>query len=495
MLLRDGAIYIASRSVPGALSFATAVLLTWLLPADAYGLYGLGMAAVVLGNAILFEWLCHGVLRWYQSHHEEPRFLPTVLALFAASCLLSALLLAAASLAGLTGEHARLAWLLLFGTWAYGWFEFAARVQICRFRPLRYLAMNLARSGLILAGTGLLAHLTGSGEAVLLVAFTAMLAAGLPLLAGEARRARPAFDGALARSLLAYGAPMLLTMLFSGLMASVSPILIGVLATKEAVGGFTISYTLVQATLMVLAQGINSASWPLAVRAVDGGDAAAARTQLGRNFAFLLGIVLPAGVGLALLAPGIARLLVSPAYHDAVVRITPWLSVCAVLMALRSAYVDFAFQFGRRTGLLARVTAVGALLHLGLGVLLIPRWGALGAAVAMTCAFAVSLAHASLLAPRAYPLPVPLRETAGIVLATALMAVPVTAALALPGPLGLAVQVAGGVATYGAALLALERLGLMPVLRPLVARLLAAGGRRAPRLGPARPSPLGGREA
>jgi hypothetical protein len=62
------------------------------------------------------------------------------------------------------------------------------------------------------------------------------------------------------------------------------------------------------------------------------------------------------------------------------------------------------------------------------------------------------------------------------------------------------VQVASGVATYGVALFVLERLGLMPVMRPFVARLLTAGRIRARRprapggLAPARPAPLGGRE-
>ena len=488
MLIRDSAIYIASRGLPGLVGFATAVLLTWLLPPEEYGIYGLGMAAVMLGNSLLFEWLGHGVARWYQAHDADLRFMSTILVLFAGTCVASMLLLAGITALGLLGDHVTLAWILLYGSWAYGWYELAGRVQICRFRPLGYLVMSLARSGLILVGTLLLAWLTRSGDAVLLVAFTAMLAAGCIARIAAGISVQDGFDPALTRSLVAYGAPILLTMAFSGLMTSVNPLLIGTLSSKEAVAGFTISFTLVQTTLLVIAYGIGSATWPFAVRAVDSGDPMVARAQLSRNFALLLGLVLPGGVGLALLAPGFARVLINPAYYDAVARMTPWLSACAVLMAVRSLYVDSAFQLGRRTSLLAQVTALGALVNVTLAVVLIPRWGGLGAAIAMTCASVTSLIHSSILANRAYPLPVPLRTTAAIILATCCMAAAVMAAPSRTGLAGLLLEVGLGAFVYAGALVLLERLGLLPELElaAFLQRLRSMTGRKVEDLSPAR---------
>jgi O-antigen/teichoic acid export membrane protein len=494
VLIRDSIIYIASRGVPGLVGFATAILLTWLLPTDEYGIYGLGMAAVMLGNSLLFEWLGHGVARWYPGQGPDGHLMPTVLVLFAGTCFASALLLAGITALGLLGGHVTLAWILLYGSWAYGWYELAGRVQVCRFRPVGYLAMSLARSALIFAGTLLLAFLTKSGEAVLLVAFTAMLVAGCVARITADVSMRDGFDPALARSLAVYGAPILVTMVFSGLMTSVNPVLIGALSTKQAVAGFTISFTLVQATLLVIAYGIGSATWPFAVRAVDSGDPMVARAQLSRNFALLLGLVLPAGVGLGLLAPSFARVLINPAYYEAVVHTTPWLSVCAVLMVVRSLYVDSAFQLGRRTSLLAQVTALGALVNVTLAVALIPRWGELGAAIAMTCAAAVSLVYSSLLAARTYPMPIPLRATLAIVLATCCMAAAIMAAPASAGPAGLLLEVGLGAFVYAGALALLERLGLLPETAFLASlRHLRSGTRRpAEHLSRARDLPAAG---
>lgn len=473
MLLRDGSIYIVSKVVPGVVSFATAMLLTWLLPARDYGLYGVGMAVIILGNFALFEWLSHGLGRWYEAHHGDPAFMPTVLTLFAGSCLVSLVLVAAISATGLMGDDTRHIWIFLYGVWAHGWFEFAARIQMCSFRPMRFLYMNLVRNGLILAGAVLVAKLTRSGEAVLLVSFTAMLLAGSLFMADGSIRLKRAFDVALARALLVYGGPIFLSMVFSGLMTSINPVMIETLSSREAVGRYTIAFTLVQSTLGMVAQGVTATIWPFAVRAIESGDQAEARAQLSRNFTFLFGLMLPAGMGLALLAPGIARLFVSPIYHAAIAQMTPWLSTCAVLMALRASYVDTAFQLGKRTGLLAQVTALGALVNLGLGALLIPRWSYLGASIAMTCAFATSLVYASILAARFYPMPLPLREIVGIILATALMGVVVTMALAVPGFFGLVLQFVSGVLTYGVALVVLDALGFSTVLGGnLMARLL-----------------------
>ncbi|MFM2148774.1 MAG: hypothetical protein RLZZ187_1080 [Pseudomonadota bacterium] len=472
MLARDGAIYVASRALPGLLGLATTVALSWLLPPDDYGLYGVGIAAMALGNALLFEWLGQGLARWYQSHQEDPRFLATVIALFAACCL-GALLLALAARLALPATHAALLWVLLGGICAQGWFELMVRIHICRFRPKRFLAMSLLRGALALVATVAIAWAGGSGVAVLAAAAAATLAAGLLL---PARPAELRADAALARALVVYGAPFCLTMVFAALTTTINPVLIGVLASREAVGGFTLSFTLVQATLLVIAYGINAAVWPFAVRTADSGDPAAIRRQLGRAFVFLLGVLLPAAVGLAVLAPALARLAINPDYHEAIAQTTPWLCACAVMMALRIGYLDLTFQLVQRTGLLVWVTGGAAALNLALGVLLIPPFGALGAAVAMTVAVAVSVGHAALLAARHCPPELPLREAAAIALAAALMGGLLAALPELPGASGLALTVLVGGAAYLAALVALEQIGLAPMLRPILADLL----RRAP---------------
>ncbi len=456
MLLRNSAIFVASRALPGILGFATVMLMSWFLPQDTFGLYGMGIAIVMMANSVLFEWLGACVLRWHETHQDEPTFMPTILALFAGVSLAAALLVLVAVLLGLTDGHQQLAGILVFGTVAYGWFEFSSRMQICRAKPVRFLCMTLSRNSLILAGATAVAYLTRSAEATLLISFIAMGASGCLFLSWYRPLTRLGFDRGLARDFVVYGMPVGLTMIFSGLATTATPIIVGALAGYQAVGAFALGLTIVQSSLGVISTGISSAGYPAAVRAAERDDPSVARLALAHNYTLLLAALLPAGVGLAMLSPGIANVFVAPRYHDALLQTMPWLAASAVLTGLRATYVDYAFYLGKKTGYLIQVVGGAALVNLCVGAALIPAWHEVGASIAVCCASATALIHAALLARRAYPMPLPVRETCGIVLATVSMALVLKVAPAGPvGALGLAQHVLTGFAAYAVILGAL----------------------------------------
>ena len=456
MLMRDGMIYIAAKVVPSALGFTTTIGLTWLLTAEAYGVYGFGLAAAALGSNALFDWHALSFMRWYQSRGQEAGFMPTALALFAAVCAVSLVLGGVPLFTGLFDGWGPLPWVLLPGIWAYAWFEFAARIQVANFRPLRYLTMNLARNALILTGALTAAHLSGSGAVVLAVAFAGMAVAGSLYLGDGTIRLRRVFDVSLARAMMVYGAPICLTTISSGLMVSANRLMVGAFTDMRSVAYLTAADMLVQASIGVIGAGIGSATYSLAVRAVESGNAAEAHRQLRQNVLYLAGLLLPAAVGLSCVAPLLARVLLKPEYLTAVAQTTPWLAASAALLGLRAHYVDHAFQLGNRTWLLARVMVTGALLNVLLNCLAIPLWGYMGAAMSMTAAVSGTFLYAAFLSRRAYPLPLPLAGLSRIALASGLMALAIETVPAWPGLPGLGVAVLAGALTYGASMLALH---------------------------------------
>ncbi len=474
MQIRDAAVYVASKAVPGGLGFATTMLLTWMLAPEEFGVYGLGLAAIAIGNNVLFGWICASFQRWYEGREDNPAFMNTLLAMFAGSCAASAVLLGAADLLGLLGRYEGQAWLFLFGTWSYGWFEFASMVQVGRFRPARYFLMNLARNGLILAGSAAVGYFTRSADVVLAVNFASIFAAGCLYVGDGSIRPRPVFDKALARSFLAYAAPIGVTMVLFGLSNSANRLMLGALSTVEAVADYTVASTLVQNSLGVVSNGIGLGALTAAVRAVEGGDRGAAQAQLARTYTLLLGLLLPSSVGLVMVAPEIASLLIAPHYRGVVERLTPWLALYSVLIGMRAQYVDVSFQLAKKTGLTVRVTAVSAAVNLGLNLLLVPRWGAEGSAAALTLACGISLIYAVFLTKQAHPMPMPARDTWRVAVSTGAMALAVLAARAFTGFWGLLAQIALGTIVYGATSAALDVLGL----RQGLARRLGLGARR-----------------
>lgn len=93
-------------------------------------------------------------MRWHQTHGQDQAFLWTVRTILASICASSAALLGIATALGITRGHAGEAWPFLAGTWAYAWFEFSAQFPIARFKPWRYLAMNVTRNVAILGSPG-----------------------------------------------------------------------------------------------------------------------------------------------------------------------------------------------------------------------------------------------------------------------------------------------------------------------------------------------------
>lgn len=460
MLIRHSFLYVVARVLPGLLGMATTAILTRLLDVRGYGIYGLALVIMTFVSTMGFEWLGISFVRFNEGRQHDERMVATFVHMFFSVVLLSGGLTALAWLFGLfsTGE-APVYLLGIILAWSYAWFELSARLETANMRPFRYLGMNLGRAGFILLGAA------GAGWLTRDPVWTTV-GTGLGMLGGAMfgtmRRHRMTlrlFDRELALKVLAFGLPMAISMTLSSIITSGSRALVQFLDSSEALGLYTATFVLVQNSLAIMASGIAAAGYPLAVRAVESGDPARARRQLLANGTLLLAVLAPACLGMALTARGISSTLVGPKFSAGVALITPWMAAGTLFAGCRAHYLDHAFQLGRRPGLQVWVTCVAAVVATGASFYLIPRYGPVGAAMAVTIAMAVSCCHAAVAGRWAYPIPMPVAAVPRIALCCVLMAVAVHA---MPGrglP-GLLLQVAIGVAVYGASAVALNILDL-----------------------------------
>ena len=478
-MLRDSAIYILSRVVPSGLGFVTGMALTWLLTPEAYGVYGLGLTVVVLVAGIFFDWHGLSFMRFFQANADNPRFMPTVVQTFVLLCIASLVLvplvlLVAAEIAGAFGaagkDYRLLIAIALPGCWAYAWFELAARIQVAQFRPMRYFWMNLIRNLLIL-GFGLAAAWAWhSAYPVLAGGFLAMFAAGLlfriPHLSLRPRR----FDPDMARRLFAFGWAMALVRALGSASFAGDRFLLETLIGTDAVGFYTAAYQLAQTAIVTIGAGIGSATYSLAVRAVESGDLSAVNRQLLRNSTLLLGLLLPASVGAAMVSPTLAKLFVGPEYVGPVASLTAWMALGAFFTGFRANYLDHAFQLGHKTHALLKVTMVTTTVNVVHDIVLIPRFGVVGVAIANLISGATGMYYAAWAARAVIPMPIAWRDAAKIAVAALAMALflwPFYGRGALPA---LAAAIIGGAAVYGAVLLALNAMDLRGMVRRRLAR-------------------------
>lgn len=136
-----------------------------------------------------------------------------------------------------------------------------------------------------------------------------------------------------------------------------------------------------------------------------------------RQYARVLTLQLTAiiGVGLCLIAfgPEVIRVLTTSAYSGAV----PVLRVVAASLILHGTYQALLLPlfYRRQTSLISIATGTALLVNVGSNLLLIPRIGIMGAAIATLLAYGVTTAIVIGMVARQYPLPVDYRRLSLIV--------------------------------------------------------------------------------
>jgi O-antigen/teichoic acid export membrane protein len=465
MLIRHSLVYVVTNMVAGAFGLVTAMILTRLLSPASYGVYGLGTALIMFTATMFFDWHGMSFVRFSESHENRAEIMGTFFILFAALLAATFIIFGVIYELNLAPAYNPVILVGLIGAWTAAWFQFTMRVQIADLQPVRAFWMNLTRASVTLAGSILIAYSTRDAIYVLLSnVIGQLIGANLFGLRGFSL-SRISFNGRLARAVIRFGYPVAIGMTLNAMNLVISRFMLDWLASIDAVGRFTAANFFIQNTLLFIGSGIGTASYPLALKAIESGDRPAAHRQLVHNFTLLISILVPMTIGLSLTVRNLAPLLVGHDFVEAVIDLMPWMAAGAAISCIRGYYVDFSFQFGHKTGYLVSVLATVAVLNVGFNLLLIPRYGETGSAIAYVLALVPSLALALALSRRAYHVPVPVKAICKVAFASAVMAGALVALSPLSGIAGLAAQITAGGIVYGAVLVAVDLMSIRRHLR------------------------------
>lgn len=453
MLVRHSLIYLLARGVPGALEFVAIAIYARLLSPEEYGEYALVMATVTLFNAVFYEWLRLGLLRFLPSLEGEKRrvLLSTILCgfLLVSGLLTAAVILIRVFWPGVSSSNSvgglGLVSLLLTAA-------FYLHIEVFRtdLEPWRYGLLTLVKSlatlassiAFIYAGFGTPGMLMG----VSLGFFVPLLITGHTKWRGTGFRL---VDRKILAELLKYGAPLTITFALGFIVNSSDRFFIGRLLGSDAVGQYAVAYDLTQKSLVFVIHIVYLAAYPLVVKALTEGGEAAARDQLAHNFQLLMALGLPACVGFALLSPNISHVFLGPGYSQAAAIIMPWVALTSLLQSVKAYYQDQAFQLGKNTNLQMWPAAITAGSNLALNALLIPMYGLSGAVHATWLAYVVGVVATGYWGNKAFYLPIPYKEVIPIGKAVTVMCACLLPTLGMYGKTALAAQVALGVVGYG----------------------------------------------
>lgn len=472
--------YLPANIIQGVVGFLAIVLFTRLLdPAD-FGRYALAFSVMTLAHVAVFSWLEAAMARFWAAQAPGAATQGHFASLYRTGFVLGGAFLAASGLAawlwpgdplfrialiaGLAGVPPRsLVKLAQERYRAAGEVGKAAGLDIAV--TVGGLAIGV---GFAMAGWGAAAPLLGIGLAPL---------AALPfVLPGELRQARGgAFEPARVRSYALYGYPIAASLALTVVLASTDRFLLAVFLDEAAVGAYHAGYSIANRTLDVLFLWLGSAGQPALVMALERGGMqplkAAAREQLST---FLL-IGLPAAAGVALVARPLSEVLIGEELRIAAASVTPWIALSALLYGLTAYYFGQAFTLGKRTRLLLIAMAIPAGLNVVLNLLLVPRFGLMGAAWATAASFALGLLATQAIGRRVVPLPVPVDSLIRCGVATGAMALVVARLPAIGGFGELMLDASVGALVYAAAALTLNAAGVRDVAGRLLVRVRERG--------------------
>src|SRR5260370_1158258 len=229
------------------------------------------------------------------------------------------------------------------------------------------------------------------------------------------------FDWEIGRMVFQFGVPLFAGVGVANILFSIDRWMLQLLSGSKAVGLFTAASFVAQVPISFLAGGIGPSAYALAVRAFEFTDHATVKAQLEENLVSLLGIVLPAAVGITALSRNLAYVLVGANFAQAVIELAPWLCLASAIWTVRAYYFDSAFHLARNTRPLITVMAVTLAANVALDFWLIPWKGELGAAIGSCTALSAGFVVAVIASRKVYKLPLPMKEIAKVAACAAIM--------------------------------------------------------------------------
>jgi len=450
--LRTSAAYIGTRLAAGALAMLTLTLIVRGLGPASYGQYTLAMAAAAIVTQILFNPLNGTLARFYGEADIREPLLVLLRRLLLGIGLFLILLAAILDACGLAVMHGHVLLLAACMALAQGFFDFSGQYLAAAQNSRRYSLMFLAKACLACALAWLAMHCGGGAAAVLGAMSLAFLVA--VLLAGTLPMwfARSTADVRSQWSVVrSFAGPLMFTSLLSYVLAWGDRYLLQHLVSLEELGRYSAVSDLAQQTLGLVFSGLCMAWYPRMVMAWGQKDFPGVQHLYSAYASLGLAVVLPAGVGCALILPDVVPKLYGAAYAG----VSPWMLAFVALAAIASAvklyYFDLPLLLGKRVWRHSATIAGAALASLGMAWLAIPHYGITGAAAGVLlgqgCGILLSIACArGVLRPW-----LPFASVWPPLLATVLMAVLLTV-WPVQSWAGIVLKVTGGALVYVAVL-------------------------------------------
>lgn len=460
-------------------AFGTIAILTRLLEPSEFGIYAIAVITMQFVHMGLFTWMEAAMARFQARAEREDDVASHLKTLYSAAAVTGligfAIIMVTLTLTPLNSKLVFVLYFALASTCLQVLFNLGMEAHRAAHRIKRY-SLTFSNNTFVSFTLGILFILytpLNAAAPFLGVLCGLLLVGGIDLLFMLKQMRGGHYQPKKVKTYFIYGAPLCLGLLMSYALNSADVYLIAALMNEASAGEYNAGYNLANRSLEMLFVWVSMAVTPVAVSAMENDGTEGSRDILKNYGATLLWIAIPAATGIALVAKD-AGFILGEGVRENAVLVMPWIALAGLINGFMTYYVHRAFMLSGQTHKFVWALVGPVILNFGLNILLIPKYGLMGAVWATIASYTLAIIIATILARRDYPLPLPVRAAVEITACSALMAVAVYI-LPLdhmtPGFITLAIKGSVGVAVYLMACWILNIADCRNIIRDLISRV------------------------
>ena len=239
-----------------------------------------------------------------------------------------------------------------------------------------YLSYNVLKIGFIILALALGYNLTGVLVAII-GSLTISLIVALALIILQIGIQFPTFSNL--KRYIRFGIPLTVSPAFGWIVSSIDRYMINSLIGVTSAGIYSAAYN-VGRELFIFIWPINSVLFPTVSKSFDDGDLAKTKTYLQYTLKYLVMFTIPAAFGLSILAKPILSILTTSEFLSGS-NVIPFIAFCPIFLTL-TVIGSNIFNIYYRTAWRSALLGLTAVINIILNLILIPKFGITGAAVA-----------------------------------------------------------------------------------------------------------------
>ncbi|MDQ2715863.1 MAG: polysaccharide biosynthesis C-terminal domain-containing protein [Chloroflexota bacterium] len=409
-LLRSSGIYALASLASPLVSLVLAPFLTHHLSHEDYGALTIITMAVALLAGLTQLGLASAFFRSYSFDYESSKdrrgvlstllcllllvSLPVVLAIVLAAPWLAALLLRNAAFSDAVRAGALAMLMQNLTVPGFAWLRAENRAGFFTALSITNLLVNLGMTLVLVSilHMGIVGSLLGTGSG-----FAVVVLCTLPLILVRAG-IRPRVD--IARGLLSFGVPNVANLVSVWVLQLSDRYLLSLFGSLAQVASYAVAYNL-GGVLSVVVLAPFTLAWPSASYAIAKRDDAPQVFQL--VFRWYSIVLLFAAFALSLVSTVVLDLFFPVSYRSAGA-IIPIIALSTMFYGLYTIFT-LGISIRRKPWFAVVFTTVSALANVALNIVLIPRFGAMGAAISTLLAYVLLAVMAYIVNQRIYPIP------------------------------------------------------------------------------------------